>query len=178
VDVGLSSLSPISEVPISGSVRYHWSRISDLVPSYAKDVQQSTGNLVCFSALQCQSLPKTGSFVGTHEIILLVTIDFPSMISNYSLVIKCGFCVLASYIWICCCQLWECPCLLSSNQGFLNENRVPWRLRHPTVGHCDTPTRTIRHCNDSPHVVLRPCDPTSAIRLDSGFFVQGVFLGA
>jgi hypothetical protein len=28
---------------------------------------------------------------------------------------------------------------------------VPWRLRHPPVGHCDTPTRTIRHCNDSPH---------------------------
>jgi hypothetical protein len=55
---------------------------------------------------------------------------------------------------------------------------VPWRLRHPPVGHCDTSTRTIRHCNDSPHVVLRPCDPTSAIRLDSGFFVQGVFVGA
>ncbi len=28
---------------------------------------------------------------------------------------------------------------------------VPWRLCHPPVGHCDTPTRTIRHCNDSPH---------------------------
>ncbi len=28
---------------------------------------------------------------------------------------------------------------------------VPWRLRHPPVGHCDTTTRTIRHCNDSPH---------------------------
>ncbi len=35
-------------------------------------------------------------------------------------------------------------------------------MRHPPVGHCDTPTRTIRHCNDSPHVMLRPCDPTSA----------------
>jgi hypothetical protein len=28
---------------------------------------------------------------------------------------------------------------------------VPWQLRHPPVGHCDTLTRTIRHCNDSPH---------------------------
>ncbi len=28
-NVGLRSLSPISEVPISGSVRYRWSRISD-----------------------------------------------------------------------------------------------------------------------------------------------------
>jgi hypothetical protein len=28
---------------------------------------------------------------------------------------------------------------------------VPWRLRHPPFRHCDTPTRTIWHCNDSPH---------------------------
>ncbi len=28
---------------------------------------------------------------------------------------------------------------------------VPWRLRHPPFRHCDTLTRTIRHCNDSPH---------------------------
>ncbi len=28
---------------------------------------------------------------------------------------------------------------------------VPWRLRHPPVGHCGTPTHTIQHCNDSPH---------------------------
>ncbi len=34
-NVGLRSLSPISEVPISGSVRYCWSRISDQVPTYA-----------------------------------------------------------------------------------------------------------------------------------------------
>ncbi len=33
-NVGLRSLSPISEVPISGSVRYRWSRISDWVPTY------------------------------------------------------------------------------------------------------------------------------------------------
>jgi hypothetical protein len=45
---------------------------------------------------------------------------------------------------------------------------VPWRLRHPPVGHSDTPTRTIRHCNDSPHVMLRPCNTTSAIQLDPG----------
>ncbi len=34
-NVGLSSLSPILEVPISVSVRYRWSRISDKVPTYA-----------------------------------------------------------------------------------------------------------------------------------------------
>ncbi len=28
---------------------------------------------------------------------------------------------------------------------------VPWWLGHPPFRHCDTPTRTIRHCNDSPH---------------------------
>jgi hypothetical protein len=28
--------SPISDIPISGSVRYRWSRISDWVPTYAK----------------------------------------------------------------------------------------------------------------------------------------------
>jgi hypothetical protein len=32
--VRLHSLSPISEILISGSVRYHWSRISNLVPTY------------------------------------------------------------------------------------------------------------------------------------------------
>ncbi len=40
----------------------------------------------------------------------------------------------------------EKPCL-----GPQELHTVPWRLRHPPVGHCDTPTRTIRHCNDSPH---------------------------
>ncbi len=29
--------------------------------------------------------------------------------------------------------------------------RVPWWLGHPPFRHCDTPTRTIRHCKDSPH---------------------------
>ncbi len=29
--------------------------------------------------------------------------------------------------------------------------RMPWWLGHPPFRHCDTPTRTIRHCNDSPH---------------------------
>jgi hypothetical protein len=62
--------------------------------------------------------------------------------------------------------------------SYLQEFTVPWRLRHPPVEHSDTPTRTIQHCNDSPHVMLRPCDPTSAIRLDSGFFIQGVFVRA
>jgi hypothetical protein len=28
-------------------------------------------------------------------------------------------------------------------------------IRPPPVGHCDTLTRTIRHCNDLPHVMLR-----------------------
>jgi hypothetical protein len=70
------------------------------------------------------------------------------------------------------------PPLPASSWCIPTELMVPWRLRHPPVGHCDTPTRTIWHCNDSPHVMLWPCDPTSAIRLDSGFFVQGVFVGA
>ncbi len=47
----------------------------------------------------------------------------------------------------------------------------------PPVGHCDTLTCTIRHCNDLPHVMLRPCNTTSAIRLDSIFVFQGVFVG-
>ncbi len=34
-NVGLRSPSPISEVPISGSVQYRWSRISDYLPTYA-----------------------------------------------------------------------------------------------------------------------------------------------
>ncbi len=54
---------------------------------------------------------------------------------------------------------------------------VPWWLSYPLVGHCDTPTRTIQHCNDSPHVMLRPCDTISAIRLDTRFFIKGVFVG-
>ncbi len=38
---------------------------------------------------------------------------------------------------------------------------VPWWLGHPLFRHCDTPNRTIRHCNDSPHkhlhiVTIRP----------------------
>jgi hypothetical protein len=35
-NAGLCSISPISEVPISGSVQYCLSRISDLVPTYGK----------------------------------------------------------------------------------------------------------------------------------------------
>ncbi len=31
-------LSPISDIPISGSVWYHWSRISDWVPTYVNDL--------------------------------------------------------------------------------------------------------------------------------------------
>jgi hypothetical protein len=55
---------------------------------------------------------------------------------------------------------------------------VPWWLGHPPVGHCDTLTRTIRHCSNSPHVMLRPCNTTSAIWWESGFFIQGYFIGA
>jgi hypothetical protein len=55
----------------------------------------------------------------------------------------------------------------------MQSREVPWRLRHPPVGHCDTLTRTIRHCNDSPHVMLRPCDPTTTTIqiVYSGFIV-------
>ncbi len=72
-----------------------------------------------------------------------------------------------------------CDALISvSHASSSHTLTVPWWLRHPPVGHCDTSTLTIRHYNDSPHVMPRPCDTTSAIRLNSVFFVQGVFVGA
>ncbi len=40
---------------------------------------------------------------------------------------------------------------LETRRGSQMYNMVPGWLRHPPVGHCDTPTRSIRHCNDSPH---------------------------
>jgi hypothetical protein len=33
--------SPISDVPVSGSVRYHWSWISDWVPTYADEAAEN-----------------------------------------------------------------------------------------------------------------------------------------
>ncbi len=46
----------------------------------------------------------------------------------------------------------------------------------PPARHCDSSTHTIRHCNDLTPVMLRPCDTMSAIRSDSGFFVQANFV--
>ncbi len=43
--------SPISDVPISGSVRYRWSRISEWVPTYARGVEVSVKWFVKFHAL-------------------------------------------------------------------------------------------------------------------------------
>jgi hypothetical protein len=45
---------------------------------------------------------------------------------------------------------------------------VPWHLCHPPVGRSDTPTRTIRHCNDSPHKCfhIETSDPTGVGQSD------------
>ncbi len=54
-------------------------------------------------------------------------------------------------IYTCTVQLSETREGSCHSPTSYTESTVPWRLRHPPVGHCDTPTRTIWHCNDSPH---------------------------
>ncbi len=49
-----------------------------------------------------------------------------------------------------------------SNSILYAGESVSWWLGHPSVVYCDTLTRTIRHCNDSPPVMLQPCNTTSA----------------
>ncbi len=67
---------------------------------------------------------------------------------------------------------WDCNC------SFRLTITALWLLVHSPVGHYYTSTRTIWHCNDSTPVMLRPCDTTSAIQLDYGFFIQANFIGA
>jgi hypothetical protein len=70
------------------------------------------------------------------------------------------------------------PCKWYARIDFTVNQSVLWTLVQPPVRHCDTSTRTIWHCNILTPVMLRPCDTTSAIQLDSRFFVQANFAGA
>jgi hypothetical protein len=55
--------------------------------------------------------------------------------------------------------------------------RVPWRLHHPPVGHCDTPTHTIRHCNDSPPCHAAALRPNFSYMIRLRIFRPGCFHG-